>query len=61
MVASPCVSVCVMDETSGLCRGCHRTLDEIARWSVMDEVEKRSVLALTIERKAAKKGSDPCG
>jgi len=34
-----------MDEASGLCRGCYRTLEEIAFWSVMDAEEKRTVLA----------------
>ena len=29
-VASPCVNVCRMDELSGLCEGCLRTIDEIA-------------------------------
>jgi len=60
-VASPCVNVCVMDDVSGLCRGCYRTLDEIARWSVMRESEKRRVIALLSERKKIKTGSDPCG
>ena len=60
-VASPCVNVCVMDEASGLCRGCRRTLDEIARWSVMNEAEKRRVVAMLAQRKQHQKGSDPCG
>lgn len=59
--ASPCVNVCVMDEATGLCRGCHRTLDEIARWSVMNEADKRSVVATLAQRKQQQKGSDPCG
>jgi uncharacterized protein len=42
-VASPCVSVCVMDEPSGWCTGCLRTLDEIAVWSLLDDAEKRGV------------------
>jgi len=50
-----------MDEARGLCRGCCRTLDEIARWSVMPDAEKRQVLALLAERKKIKMGSDPCG
>ena len=29
-VQSPCVNVCRMDEHTGLCAGCLRTLDEIA-------------------------------
>ena len=42
-VPSPCVSVCQMDETTGWCKGCWRTLDEIAHWSVLDESEKLAV------------------
>ncbi len=30
---SPCVSVCVMDDESGFCMGCWRSLSEIATWS----------------------------
>ncbi len=61
MVASPCVNVCVMDEASGLCQGCYRTLDEVARWSVMGDGEKSAVVALLGARKEATMGSDPCG
>ena len=43
-VASPCISVCQMDERSGWCAGCLRTLDEIALWSVLDDSDKREVL-----------------
>ena len=60
-VASPCVNVCVMDDATGLCRGCYRTLDEIARWSVMPEREKRAVIVILKQRKKIKMGSDPCG
>lgn len=42
-VASPCVNVCEMDATSGYCRGCARTLDEIAAWSRLDDHAKRAV------------------
>ena len=42
-VASPCIDVCTMDATSGLCAGCLRTLDEIAAWSQLDEAGKRAV------------------
>jgi predicted Fe-S protein YdhL (DUF1289 family) len=34
-----------MDPTSGLCRGCFRTLDEIARWSTLSAPAKQQVLA----------------
>lgn len=49
--ASPCINVCQMDEASGWCRGCLRTLDEIAFWSVLDEDDKQAVLALLPQRR----------
>ena len=50
--ASPCIQVCVMGE-SGLCRGCKRTLDEIACWSSMCDDTKRAVLAALPARDAS--------
>ncbi|MDF2393923.1 DUF1289 domain-containing protein [Pseudomonas sp. 3MA1] len=48
-VASPCVSICALDEQD-ICTGCQRTVDEITRWSRMDNSERRAVLALCHER-----------
>lgn len=45
-VPSPCISVCRMNADSGLCEGCLRTLDEIARWSRMDDAGKRAIWSL---------------
>lgn len=42
-VPSPCVSVCRMNATSGLCEGCLRTLDEIAAWSTLADEARREV------------------
>ena len=42
---SPCISVCRMDPRTGWCEGCHRTIDEIAGWSAMDDAAKRAVWA----------------
>ena len=42
-MSSPCINVCRMDEASGWCEGCLRTLDEIALWSLLDEDERRAV------------------
>jgi hypothetical protein len=52
-VPSPCVSVCRMDERSGWCEGCLRTLDEIAAWSVLDDAAKRAVWKTLPQRRAA--------
>jgi predicted Fe-S protein YdhL (DUF1289 family) len=50
-VASPCISVCRMDEATGWCEGCLRTLDEIALWSVLDADDQRQVLAELVLRR----------
>jgi len=42
-VASPCINVCSIDETTGLCAGCLRSLDEIAAWNVLTDEERRAV------------------
>jgi predicted Fe-S protein YdhL (DUF1289 family) len=42
-VPSPCINVCRMDEASGWCEGCLRTIDEIACWSTYDDVAKSAV------------------
>ncbi len=37
---SPCIGVCTLD-ANGLCRGCLRTMAEIAGWSRMDDDERQ--------------------
>ena len=51
-IVSPCTSVCRMDDASGLCVGCARTLDEIASWSVLDDDARRAIMAALPSRKA---------
>ncbi len=43
-VPSPCINVCTMDERTGLCAGCYRTLEEIAKWSDYTQEQKRALL-----------------
>jgi predicted Fe-S protein YdhL (DUF1289 family) len=50
--ASPCINVCRMDPQSGLCLGCARTLDEIARWAQSSIPERRRVLGQLPQRRA---------
>ena len=49
---SPCVKVCVMDAENHYCRGCLRTLGEIARWSGMSDQEQAEVLAQLPSRRS---------
>jgi predicted Fe-S protein YdhL (DUF1289 family) len=52
-VPSPCINVCSLDPASGLCRGCLRTLQEIADWLEMTPDEKRATLRTLALRRAA--------
>jgi uncharacterized protein len=45
---SPCISVCVLDERN-CCKGCRRTVTEIARWGRLSADEQWAVIA-RIER-----------
>ncbi|HTS90839.1 MAG TPA: DUF1289 domain-containing protein [Stellaceae bacterium] len=58
---SPCASVCALDPATGLCRGCFRTIDEIARWTTLSAEEKRRVLAAVEERRARLQGGHAPG
>ncbi len=42
-----------MDPWRGVCIGCARTLDEIARWSQMSDPERSRLMAELPERRAA--------
>lgn len=43
-VVSPCINICEIDTTSGLCRGCARTTDEIAGWSSGTDAWRHAVM-----------------
>jgi len=50
MIETPCVKVCTLDARSGLCHGCGRTIDEIARWASMSASERAQVMRELPER-----------
>jgi predicted Fe-S protein YdhL (DUF1289 family) len=43
-VASPCTKVCRIEPAHGLCVGCGRTLDEIARWLSLSDPERQAIV-----------------
>ncbi|MEO6626348.1 MAG: DUF1289 domain-containing protein [Burkholderiaceae bacterium] len=43
LMPSPCISICRMDDSNGLCLGCHRTIEEIIAWGRLPENGKRVV------------------
>lgn len=44
-IKSPCIQVCTVDDESGLCLGCFRTIEEIAAWSRLSEPAREAVMA----------------
>lgn len=48
---SPCINVCEMDERMGLCKGCLRTIDEIAAWSSMSDAQKCDIKTQLLARR----------
>jgi uncharacterized protein len=52
MLQSPCINLCKMDATSGLCLGCFRSIDEITLWSRTDDSGRARILAAVAGRRA---------
>jgi uncharacterized protein len=42
---TPCEKICILDQPSGLCRGCGRSLTEIARWTAYSDGERARIMA----------------
>ncbi|MGB1919127.1 MAG: DUF1289 domain-containing protein [Candidatus Puniceispirillales bacterium] len=53
---SPCISICQIDPTSGLCTGCYRTRNEIASWRSMSTGEQRSLISTLHDRQTKMTG-----
>ena len=49
MIDSPCQHICVLK--NGVCIGCQRTVQEIAKWLKMSDDEKQKVLERIKEKK----------
>jgi predicted Fe-S protein YdhL (DUF1289 family) len=48
---SPCLGICLIDPRTRICRGCLRTIEEIAGWYDATAAEKRTILARLAERR----------
>ena len=40
---SPCMSICTMNDSTGECLGCLRTLDEIAMWGSLRPAQQHRI------------------
>lgn len=54
MIETPCVKICTLDARNGLCLGCGRTIDEIARWATMSASERNQVMSELPDRLAVR-------
>lgn len=50
-VPSPCVKICVLDPVTRICKGCYRTIDEVAEWVEYTPEEKLAALERVAQRK----------
>ena len=50
VIVSPCTGVCAIEDNDR-CRGCARSLDEIAAWGTMTPAERDAVMAMLPERR----------
>lgn len=49
-VKSPCVQVCILDESCGYCTGCGRTRAEIWKWTRCTDAEKLEIVKVAAAR-----------
>jgi predicted Fe-S protein YdhL (DUF1289 family) len=56
-IVSPCTGICAIEDDD-LCRGCVRTLDEIATWGMMTPDQRTAVMADLPTRRLSRFGVD---
>ncbi|MEO0549281.1 MAG: DUF1289 domain-containing protein [Pseudomonadota bacterium] len=49
-IESPCIKVCAINGTLGMCIGCGRTLQEVASWTKLDDAQRREIMDVLPER-----------
>lgn len=58
-ISTPCIKVCLLDPETGLCEGCGRTGEEVARWGSLPEEERLRIMAGLAERMRAAFAAPP--
>ena len=51
-IQSPCVGVCALNDATGFCQGCYRTIEEIREWWSMSDEERAKVMRELDQRMA---------
>lgn len=44
IVSTPCIGLCKIEQTSRLCMGCYRSIEEITRWGQLSESERLALM-----------------
>jgi len=50
-VPSPCILECRIDQSTGFCQGCGRTLSEISFWTRLSDAERDAIMKALPERR----------
>ena len=53
VAVSPCINVCSMNNATGYCEGCYRTIEEIQGWWDYTLIQKADVIKKTMARQEA--------
>ena len=51
-IPSPCIGVCSIDDLTGYCQGCYRTIEEIQHWWEMDKHQQTETIHKATQREA---------
>ena len=43
-IQSPCIKICVIHTSEGLCTGCYRTIEEISSWSRLSSEQRKQII-----------------
>ena len=57
-ILTPCIGVCTLAD-DGLCVGCHRSGDEIAAWSSLDDSERARLMNEVLPAREARRAETP--
>ena len=57
-IESPCVRDCRVDQITGFCVGCFRTLTEISYWASYTNEQRRRLMTFIEARRAGLTGRD---
>jgi predicted Fe-S protein YdhL (DUF1289 family) len=51
-ILTPCIGICRLG-ADGICQGCLRTTDEIARWMYLSEAERERLMVDVLPKRGA--------